>query len=96
MTGAPKHRAMSILQALEGGPRGLYSGAVGWFGTDGALDLAMVIRTVVFAGGEARIGTGGGITALSDPAREVEETLLKARPLLAALGASTALPDPAA
>jgi aminodeoxychorismate synthase component I len=93
MTGAPKHRAMSILHDLEGGARGLYSGVIGWFGRDGAMDLAMVIRTIVFAGGEARIGTGGGITALSDPDREIDETLLKARPLLAALGASATLPD---
>jgi para-aminobenzoate synthetase component 1 len=93
MTGTPKHRAMTILHGLEGGPRGLYSGAMGWLGTDGAVDLAMVIRSVVFAGGVARIGTGGGITALSDPAREVDETELKARALLAALGASATLPD---
>ncbi|WP_243697083.1 aminodeoxychorismate synthase component I [Labedella endophytica] len=93
MTGAPKHRAMTILHGLEGGARGLYSGAMGWFGADGALDLAMVIRSIVFAAGEARIGTGGGITASSDPTREVDETLLKARLLLAALGAPDTLPD---
>ncbi|RWZ61245.1 aminodeoxychorismate synthase component I [Labedella populi] len=86
MTGAPKHRAMSILHDLENGPRGAYSGAFGWIGTDGALELAMIIRTIVFAHGEARIGTGGGITALSRPNHEVAETLLKAAPLLAALG----------
>jgi anthranilate synthase component 1 len=93
MTGAPKHSAMSILHALEGGPRGVYSGAFGWIGVDGTLDLAMVIRSIVFGAGEARIGTGGGITALSDPAREVDETLLKAAPLLAALGLPVGLPD---
>lgn len=93
MTGTPKHRAITILHELERGARGLYSGAIGWFGTDGAIDLAMVIRSIVFADGVARIGTGGGITALSDPDREVDETLLKARPLLAALGASVTLPD---
>jgi anthranilate synthase component 1 len=93
MTGAPKHRAMSILQELEDGPRGVYSGAFGWIGTDGALDLAMVIRTIVFAHGEARIGTGGGITALSRPDEEVAETLLKAAPLLEALGLPVELAD---
>jgi para-aminobenzoate synthetase component 1 len=93
MTGTPKHRAMTILHELEGGPRGLYAGAMGWLGADGALDLAMVIRSVVFTDGVARIGTGGGITALSDPAREVDETELKARALLAVLGASATLPD---
>jgi para-aminobenzoate synthetase component 1 len=66
---------------------------MGWLGADGALDLAMVIRSVVFTDGVARIGTGGGITALSDPAREVDETELKARALLAVLGASATLPD---
>ncbi len=86
MTGAPKHRAMTILAGLESGPRGAYAGTFGWIGADGGLDLAMVIRSIVFAGGEARIGTGGGITALSKPESEVAETLLKARPLLAALG----------
>jgi anthranilate synthase component 1 len=93
MTGAPKHRAMSILRELEDGPRGVYSGAFGWIGADGALDLAMVIRTIVFAHGEARIGTGGGITALSRPEEEVAETLLKAAPLLEALGLPVELAD---
>jgi aminodeoxychorismate synthase component I len=93
MTGAPKHRAMSILRELEDGPRGVYSGAFGWIGADGALDLAMVIRTIVFARGEARIGTGGGITALSRPDEEVAETLLKAAPLLGALGVPVELAD---
>jgi anthranilate synthase component 1 len=93
MTGAPKHRAMSILHDLEHGPRGVYSGAFGWIGADGALDLAMVIRTIVFAHGEARIGTGGGITALSRPDQEVAETLLKAAPLLTALGLPVELAD---
>ncbi|RWZ51860.1 aminodeoxychorismate synthase component I [Labedella phragmitis] len=93
MTGAPKHRAMSILHDLEHGPRGVYSGAFGWIGADGALDLAMVIRTIVFADGQARIGTGGGITALSRPDDEVAETLLKAAPLLEALGLPVELTD---
>ncbi|MET0974079.1 MAG: anthranilate synthase component I family protein, partial [Leifsonia sp.] len=88
MTGAPKISAMRILSALEDGPRGIYSGAYGYVGVDGSLDLAMVIRSIVVAPGSATIGTGGGITALSVPAEEVEETRIKARALLAALGAA--------
>ncbi|GLI29049.1 hypothetical protein ARHIZOSPH14_32910 [Agromyces rhizosphaerae] len=86
MTGAPKESAMRILHALEGGPRGVYSGAFGRIGVDGSADLAMVIRTIVVAPGAVSIGTGGGITTLSHPAEEVEETRLKARALLAVLG----------
>jgi anthranilate synthase component 1 len=86
MTGAPKLRAIEILAALEAAPRGVYSGAFGYLGVDGALDLAMVIRSVVLAPGGAAVGAGGGITALSDPAEELEEVRLKAAPLLRALG----------
>ncbi|TFC96691.1 MULTISPECIES: anthranilate synthase component I family protein [Cryobacterium] len=86
MTGAPKISALSILDALEGGPRGLYAGAFGYFGRDGAVDLAMVIRSIVLGPDGASIGTGGGITALSDPLEEIEETRLKAEALLAVLG----------
>ncbi|KQQ00956.1 hypothetical protein ASG06_15955 [Rathayibacter sp. Leaf185] len=89
MTGAPKRRAVQLLRELEGGPRGVYSGAFGRFGSDGSLDLAMTIRTLVLDARSARIGTGGGITALSVPAEEVEETRLKARALLAVLGVDT-------
>lgn len=88
MTGAPKRRAMQILAELEQGPRGVYAGAFGRFGADGSLDLAMVIRSIVLDAHGARIGTGGGITILSDPAEEVEETRVKARALLAVLGAA--------
>jgi len=86
MTGAPKRSAMTILDGLEGGPRGIYAGAFGYFGLDGAVDLAMVIRSIVLDADGARIGTGGGITALSDPLEEIEETRVKAAALLAALG----------
>ena len=87
MTGAPKHSAVTILSRLEHRSRGVYSGAFGYIGYDGAVDLAMTIRSIVIDAAGAQIGTGGGITALSDPAEEVEEFHLKARPLLAALGA---------
>jgi anthranilate synthase component 1 len=86
MTGAPKRRAVELLREFEDGPRGVYSGAFGRFGSDGSLDLAMTIRTIVLDGERARIGTGGGITALSVAEEEVEETRLKARALLAVLG----------
>ncbi|AMB58689.1 hypothetical protein AWU67_07225 [Microterricola viridarii] len=87
MTGAPKISAMTILDGLEQGPRGIYSGVFGYFGQDGAVDLAMVIRSIVLDDAGASIGTGGGITALSVAAEEVEETQIKAAALLAVLGA---------
>ncbi len=86
MTGAPKISAMTILDGLENGPRGLYAGAFGYLGRDGAVDLAMVIRSIVLGPNGASIGTGGGITALSDPLEEIEETRLKAAALLMVLG----------
>lgn len=88
MTGAPKLSAMTILHALERGPRGVFSGCFGWVGDDGAIDLAMVIRSIVFHPGGAYVGAGGGITWRSDAAAEVAEVGIKARGPLAALGAS--------
>ncbi|MFU8946924.1 aminodeoxychorismate synthase component I [Mycetocola zhadangensis] len=86
MTGAPKISAMTILDGLEAGPRGVYSGAFGYFGADGAVDLAMVIRSIVLDEHGAAIGTGGGITALSIVDEEIDETRIKAAALLDALG----------
>ncbi|MET0853429.1 MAG: chorismate-binding protein, partial [Microterricola sp.] len=86
LTGAAKISAMRSLDGLEAGPRGIYSGAFGYIGLDGAVDLAMVIRSIVLDAAGARIGTGGGITALSIAAEEIEETQIKARALLAVLG----------
>ncbi|MBT2498481.1 aminodeoxychorismate synthase component I [Agromyces sp. ISL-38] len=88
MTGAPKHSAMTILHELERGPRGVYSGTFGYLGIDGSADLAMVIRSIVLTPDGASIGTGGGITALSVADDEIEETRVKARALLAVLGAA--------
>ncbi|OMH36958.1 anthranilate synthase component I family protein [Tersicoccus sp. Bi-70] len=89
MTGAPKQAAMELLSSLEQRPRGRYAGAFGHLGADGRADLAMTIRSMVIEGETATIGVGGGITALSDPARELAEMELKARALLAALGVSS-------
>ncbi len=86
ITGAPKIRAMEILEELEDVRRGPYCGSAGWFGYDGDLLLNILIRTLVVQGNAASFHVGGGIVADSDPDAEFEETLDKARALLAALG----------
>ena len=86
MTGAPKISAMTLLHHLEQGPRGIYSGAFGYLGIDGAANFAMVIRSIVLTDQGAMIGTGGGITSGSIPDAELEETRIKIAPLLKALG----------
>jgi para-aminobenzoate synthetase len=78
MTGAPKIRTMQIIDRLEGGPRGIYSGAIGYFSLTGAVDLGMTIRTVVVKPESAGYGVGGAIITLSDPEQEVAETRTKA------------------
>jgi aminodeoxychorismate synthase component I len=88
MTGAPKIRAMEIIGHLEKGPRGIYSGCLGYLAADGSAEFAMTIRSIVFKDGVATIGVGGGITIDSDPKAELEETKLKAKALLAALNAA--------
>jgi aminodeoxychorismate synthase component I len=89
MTGAPKIRAIEILEDLEAGPRGVYSGAIGYLGFDGSADLGMTIRTLVFEGNLATLGVGGGITIDSNPEQELQETMLKAEALLRTLGGTT-------
>ncbi|MDR5710423.1 MAG: aminodeoxychorismate synthase component I [Armatimonadota bacterium] len=90
ITGAPKVRAMEIIEELEPVRRGVYTGAIGWLGWDGALDLNIAIRTFVVKSGVAYFHTGGGIVADSDPAAEYEETLAKALGLVRALGEGVA------
>ena len=85
VTGAPKIRAMEILEELEDVRRGPYCGAAGWFGYDGDLRLNILIRTLCVLDGAVSFHVGGGIVADSDPAAEYEETLVKARALVAAL-----------
>lgn len=86
MTGAPKIRAVEICKELEKFPRDIYSGAFGYLGFDGSADFGMTIRTLVFEGKTATLGVGGGITIDSDPESEFEETMLKSKALLRALG----------
>lgn len=82
MTGAPKERTVELLAKLEAGPRGVYSGALGWFTRGGALTLSMVIRTLENREDRWRVGCGGAVLADSDPEAEWREAVLKARSVI--------------
>lgn len=86
MTGAPKLRSVELLAELEGHPRGVYSGALGYFGFDGRTDLSIVIRTAVLADGRWSIGAGGAIVLASDAEAETDEVELKTLALRRAIG----------
>ncbi len=94
MTGTPKLRTLNIIDRLEARPRGIYSGALGFFGFNGSVDLNIVIRTIVADLSHLSIGCGGAITVLSDPRQEFEEIMLKARaPMQAVAIAATGRAD---
>lgn len=85
LSGAPKVRAMEIIEELEGTRRGTYGGAVGYFSYDGSMDMCITIRSVMLKDGTAYIQAGAGIVADSDPTREYIESINKARATSAAI-----------
>lgn len=87
ITGAPKIRSMEIIDQLEPTRRSVYTGSIGYIGVDGNVCLNIAIRTVIIRDGQAFVQTGGGIVADSDPRSEWEETITKARALLAGIAA---------
>src|SRR5688500_14183975 len=84
VSGAPKVRAMEIIDELEPVKRGVYAGAVGYLGFHGNMDVAIALRTAVIKDGKLHVQAGGGIVADSEPAAEWQETQSKARALLRA------------
>ncbi|MDY7088142.1 MAG: anthranilate synthase component I [Actinomycetota bacterium] len=91
LSGAPKVRAMEIIESLEPTRRGLYGGTVGYFGFAGDMDMAIAIRTALIKDGVAYVGAGAGIVADSDPASEEQETRNKAAAVLAAIASAETL-----
>lgn len=85
VSGAPKIRAMEIIEEMEPHQRGPYAGAIGYLSLSGNLDTCITIRTIIVRGGKAYVQAGAGIVADSDPAKEYEETLNKARALMKAI-----------
>lgn len=85
LTGAPKIRAMEIIEELEGTRRGIYGGAIGYFSYDGSMDACIAIRTLVMRGKRAYLQAGGGVVADSEPAKEYQETINKARAVAIAI-----------
>ncbi|MCB0100384.1 MAG: chorismate-binding protein, partial [Caldilineaceae bacterium] len=81
LSGAPKVRAMEIIEELEGTRRGLYGGAVGYIGYDGSMDTCITIRTIVMQGKTCYLQAGGGIVADSEPTYEYNECFNKAKAL---------------
>lgn len=85
LTGAPKVRAMEIIEELEGERRGTYGGAVGYFSFDGSMDTCITIRSVLMQGNTVYLQAGAGIVADSDPATEYQESVNKARAVAVAI-----------
>jgi para-aminobenzoate synthetase len=85
MTGAPKYRTLELIDEIEGRPRGVYSGVIGYLGLDGGADLSIAIRSAVLDRGWWEVGAGGAVVLDSDPAAEYEEMLLKAAATLQVL-----------
>jgi anthranilate synthase component 1 len=85
VSGAPKVRAMEIIAAMEPDARGPYGGAIGYFSFDGSMDTCIAIRTLVGRGESVSVQAGAGIVADSDPGREYQETMNKARAVLLAV-----------
>jgi len=84
VSGAPKVRAMEIIDELEGARRGIYAGAVGYFAANGAMDTCIALRTAVVKDGVMYVQAGGGVVADSDPEAEYQESCNKARALIRA------------
>src|SRR5699024_6728968 len=78
MTGAPKSLSVATLDQLEAGPRGIYSGAMGWLGDNNTAELNVVIRSIIIDAGQLSIGAGGAVVVGSDPVAEELEKHLKA------------------
>jgi len=87
ITGAPKIRSMQIINETEPTARGIYTGSIGYIGLDGGISLNIAIRTIIIKNKTAYAQTGGGIVADSDPQAEYDETITKARALLAGIAA---------
>jgi para-aminobenzoate synthetase component 1 len=79
ITGAPKIKAMEVIDKIEQVKRGVYCGSIGWIGIDGAMDMNIAIRTITATQDNIFFGVGGGITAVSEPETEYQETILKAQ-----------------
>ncbi|MBJ7459504.1 MAG: anthranilate synthase component I family protein, partial [Thermoleophilaceae bacterium] len=90
MTGAPKVEAMKMISEVENSQRGIFSGAIGWIGDDGAMDLNIVIRTIVKNGDQLSLHTGGAVTSDSVADAEYAETMDKARVLAESVAAASA------
>ena len=91
MTGAPKLRAVQILDALEQRDRGIYSGSIGYICASGPVDQSVVIRTIVKAGEKLELSAGGAITWLSEEEKEWDEVMTKANAVANALPRQTPL-----